>query len=266
MSSSVKVPKKRGRKPKGGKIITSESATKIETVTEPNIILHLKCNVSELNKDRVASSCNYENFQFEEDKTSEFHEINTNVSLDNNDINQKLLQLSMNLHTNNVSENKSACFWCTHDFDNPPIHIPSHEVNGSYHCYGCFCSPECAVAYLFKEEIDTTAQFERYHMINHLYCKIYNYETNVKPAPNPHYTLEKFYGNLNIQEYRKLLSNERLLLVIDKPLTRVLPELHEDNKTFLLNSNIIPSANQFTIRKHKQQSKSKIIANQFNVS
>ena len=38
----------------------------------------------------------------------------------------------------------------------------------------------------------------------------------------------KFYGNLSIQEYRKLLKSEHLLCVLDKPLTRVLPELHED--------------------------------------
>ena len=34
------------------------------------------------------------------------------------------------------------------------------------------------------------------------------------------------YGNLTIQEYRKLLKSERLLLIVDKPLTRILPELH----------------------------------------
>ena len=36
-------------------------------------------------------------------------------------------------------------------------------------------------------------------------------------------------GSLTIQEYRKLLTHERLLLVIDKPLTKMMPELHEDN-------------------------------------
>ena len=40
---------------------------------------------------------------------------------------------------------------------------------------------------------------------------------------------EKYYGNLTIQEYRKLLSKDRLLLVVDKPLTKILPELYEEN-------------------------------------
>ena len=35
--------------------------------------------------------------------------------------------------------------------------------------------------------------------------------------------------SVDIQEYRKLLENERLLLVVDKPLSQVLPEIYEEN-------------------------------------
>ena len=52
---------------------------------------------------------------------------------------------------------------------------------------------------------------------------------NIKPAPDPHYTLDKYYGNLSIQEYRKLLSKERIYMIVDKPMTKVLPELYEEN-------------------------------------
>ena len=51
--------------------------------------------------------------------------------------------------------------------------------------------------------------------------------------------LEKYYGNLNIQEYRSLLRNDKLFLIVDKPLTRILPELHEDNDDFIINNKII---------------------------
>jgi hypothetical protein len=57
--------------------------------------------------------------------------------------------------------------------------------------------------------------------------------------------LNKYYGNLSIQEYRSLLKNERLFLIVDKPLTRILPELHEDNDEFILNNKIIPSNNYY---------------------
>ena len=71
--------------------------------------------------------------------------------------------------------------------------------------------------------------WERYALLNNIYGKVYNYESNIKPAPSPFYTLDKFYGNLSIQEYRKLLKNDTLLLVVDKPLTKILPELYEEN-------------------------------------
>ena len=177
---------------------------------------------------------------------------------------EKLRMLARNLHTNNISDKRSSCFWCTCDFDNPSIHIPKYELNGSYHCYGCFCSPECAVGHLFKEDIDAATRFERYHMLNHIYCKIYDHEKNIKPAPNPHYTLDKFYGNLTIQEYRQALKNERLLLIVDKPLTRILPELHEDNDEYIFNSKTIPSSKKYTLKKRNVLTKSDILVEKFN--
>ena len=44
-TAPIKVPKKRGRKPKGGKIIVEETTNKINDVIKPNIILHLKCKI-----------------------------------------------------------------------------------------------------------------------------------------------------------------------------------------------------------------------------
>ena len=40
--------------------------------------------------------------------------------------------------------------------------------------------------------------------MNNIYGKAFNYEKNIKPAPNPHYMLERYCGNLSIQEYRSL--------------------------------------------------------------
>lgn len=145
------------------------------------------------------------------------------------DMSAKIKQLKIQLYKNTLhSEKKSACFWCTYDFDNAPCYIPKYEMDGTIYGYGSFCRPECAVAYLMKEQIDDSTKFDRYHLLNQIYSKVYECKKNIKPAPDPHYLLDKFYGNLNIQEYRRLLKTEHLLLVIDKPLTRILPELHED--------------------------------------
>jgi len=152
------------------------------------------------------------------------------------DINTKLKRLKIHLYKNHNYEKKSACFWCTYDYDNPTCYIPKYEMDDKIYGYGSFCRPECAVAYLMKENIDDSMKFERYHLLNQIYSKVYNFKKNIKPAPNPYYLLEKYYGNLTIQEYRKLLKTEHMLLVIDKPLTRILPELHEDNEDILLNT------------------------------
>ena len=105
-------------------------------------------------------------------------------------------------------------------------------------------------------------------LINHIYSKIYEYKKNIKPAPNPHYMLEKYYGNLTIQEYRSLLNSERLFLIVDKPLTRILPEFHEDNDEFIINNKIIPSNNYQVKKKNslpnkKPQTKNNIVNEKF---
>jgi hypothetical protein len=72
--------------------------------------------------------------------------------------------------------------------------------------------------------------------------------------------LDKFYGNLSIQEYRSLFKNDRLFLVVDKPLTRILPELHEDNDDFIISNKSIPS-NNYQIKKNSKKEVKKEILN-----
>jgi len=163
---------------------------------------------------------------------------NNEKNLYNKALSKKLEDLSKQLKTNNINK-KSACFWCTYNFDNQTILIPKYEIKNTYFCYGNFCSPECACSYLMNENIESSQKFERYYLLNNIYGKIYNYEKNIKLAPSPYYTLEKFYGNLNIQEYRKLLKHERLLLVVDKPLSKLTPELYDENEDYILNNKSI---------------------------
>ena len=286
--------KKRGRKPKGGKIIQQMTSDQQQMVERPNVILHLKCSVKDLintNQSNYfhdaynnSSDMSFDIIGSENVKSVSTYYNNTSTSisaLDNKDddgeevyckdtskeVWKKLKQLEHNLHINNVNNKKSACFWDTCEFDNPPIYIPKHFINGTYQVYGCFCSPECGVAYLMNENIDSSAKFERYHLFNHIYTKIYDYSRNIRPAPSPYYMLEKYYGNLSIQEYRALLRNERLFLIIDKPLTRILPELHEDNDDFILNNKIIPSNYQVKTRlQRKKQNKNSILNEKFGVT
>jgi len=285
-------PKKRGRKPKGGKIIQQIVSNDSNKEVKPNVILHLKCSLKDLytsstiendiqsynffNATQLSYDVINENNSFSNkvdklimnEKENEYENENKqNKDHDIRDIWKKLKILEHNLHTNNISDKKSACFWSTCDFDNPPVYIPKHNIKETYHVYGCFRSPECATAYLMEEHIDSSSKFERYHLMNHIYTKIYDYTKNIKPAPNPYYMLDKYYGNLSIQEYRSLLRNERLFLVVDKPLTRILPELHEDNDDFIINNKIIPS-NTYQVKKklQKKQTKNTILSEHFGLN
>ncbi len=302
--------KKRGRKPKGGKIIPQVINTEGQKKEKPNVILHLKCSTKDL-QSLTTTDTNIESYTFntkgnlsyeiiggeninkvvpsnqkkttvstsiinsfyndanksetvkpdyetnkENDYENEDYDFDdNNKEIEIKEIWRKLKLLEHDLHVNNVNNKKSACFWDTCEFDNPPVYIPKHFINETYNVYGCFCCPECAVAYLMNENIDSSTKFERYHLLNHIYSKVYDYQKNIKPSPNPYYMLDKYYGNLSIQEYRMLLRNERLFLIVDKPLTRILPELHDDNDDFILNNKIIPSNNNYQLKSRMQRKK-----------
>jgi hypothetical protein len=276
-----KIHKKRGRKPKGGKIVKNDTKDINIIIEKKNIILHLKCKLSDIQNDAFNDITNYDpnlcNVEPYQQDTS-FEMINStiveNESIDENEnetdkknskidkkkkeIYDKLSELEKNLNTNNINK-KSACFWCTYDFDTPQIYIPKLYYKESYNVYGCFCSPECACSYLFNEHIDNNTKHERYQLLNYIYRKAYNYKKNIKLAPNPYYTLNKFMGNLEIEEYRQLLTYERVLFIIDKPLTKIYPELHEDNNEFET-----MYEHKIVLKKMNKIEKNKVIKNVFN--
>lgn len=297
--------KKRGRKPKGGKIVTENTPAAPTFITKPNIILHLKCSLADLNISQHSEVEGYdikhgissELFSLTKDNTTNNmmntmntlnyrDELSSETDPDNSDnidtvsnmpngscmttnavdkykkrTCKKIKELEQMLHMNNAFDQKSACFWCTCAYDNASIYIPKCCISGVYHVYGCFCTPECGVAYLMNEHIDVSAKFERYHLMNYIYKKAFEYSNNIKPAPNPHYLLDKFCGNLSSLEYRSLFEDDRLFLISDKPMTRIFPELHEDSNDFILNRKIIQS-NAYKI---KPQSANKYVANKTTI-
>jgi len=289
------VPKKRGRKPKGGKLILKSENTNQSDPVQPNVILHLKCSLKDVNSfnpDNIAikdplsynpnvppnietynpTDVNYFNINenanqqlayVQKDDTENNVQCNicsnkNNISEDDNvsmkDLNAKLKKLKIQYYKNLDTHYKPACFWCTYEYDNPCCYIPKYEIDDEMFGYGSFCRPECAAAFLMKENIDDSTKFERYHLLNKIYSKVYDYKKNIRPAPDPHYLLEKFYGNLSIQEFRKLLNTEHMLLTIEKPMTRILPELHEDNDNLSHNSDVGGDGSKLGIYKVKRQS------------
>lgn len=327
--------KKRGRKPRGGKLVLKQPEVAPQSAALSNVILHLKCSLSDLNEynnritnimtdpltykpelptqiltynevdgifNKYASNIHPSSFETEKQSEPVLRSIEPDLSvpekrmcgcenmiIDKNvcfddsevdnvnikDVNQKLKYYKIQLYKNAMQyDKKSACFWCTYEYDNPPCYIPKYEMDDTIYGYGSFCRPECAVAYLMKENLDDSTKFERYHLLNQIYSKVYDCKKNIKPAPNPYYLLDKFYGNLSIQEYRKLLKTEHLLLVLDKPFTRILPELHEDTDELITNiygvtkqNNQVSGVYKVKRQSEKQQgpSKASIIRNKFGL-
>lgn len=283
--------KKRGRKPKGGKVIQLLANNNPTINVVPNIILHLKCNAMDMQPNELAANDKFKpgdvvSFNAMENKGSDLNDsyqsqinsiMNDDIKSQTNDalmgnnsynylndtnsddddddddnhstknILKKLNHLKTSFHRSDVFQaigaapRRSCCFWDTCEFDTPPIYLPkSISNNGGYVVYACFCSPECALAYLMNERVDTSVKFERCQMLNAMHGKI---SVSIKPAPNPQYILSKFYGNLTIQEYRKLFKSEQIVYVVNKPLTHILPEIYEENNDFMLNNKIIPTNN-----------------------
>ena len=120
-----------------------------------------------------------------------------------------------------------ACFWCCHNFNSAPCAIPSHVLDEIWYMYGNFCSPECAVAYLFREKkIDSHIQWERYALLNSLYATDAEIPvgspTGIRPAP-PREVLRMFGGSMDISEYRAVVHEKRLRIdVLTPPMVSII--------------------------------------------
>lgn len=298
MEKEKKVPKKRGRKPKGGKVTLNKPVKKAMDQIKKNIILHLKCSSDDLNETPFLSEMKY-NPSIESVKAYEQDEFNnfTNVyqdreivvdisneingstenesfvstnsntlsmstdsihpkgfatdDTDQNEVSVKLKQLQKQFFHNMSNSKKSNCFWCTCPFETPTVYLPKCKMENAYEVYGCFCSPECAVAYLYREDIDTSSKWERYSLLHSLYSKIYNYEDNIKPAPDPRYLLDVFFGNLTIQEYRSIHKRPNMISILDKPITRLLPEIIESNYVVDIHDRFYQSNNNDVYKQYR---------------
>jgi hypothetical protein len=113
-----------------------------------------------------------------------------------------------------------ACFWCCHTFESAPCAIPAHILDEIWHMYGNFCSPECGVAYLFKEKIDAHIQWERYALLNTLYAQDAELPVGsphgIRPAP-PREVLRFFGGCMEISEFRAILHERKLRIDVMAP-------------------------------------------------
>jgi hypothetical protein len=107
-----------------------------------------------------------------------------------------------------------ACFWCCEMFEGRPCVIPSEIIDDMWHVYGSFCTPQCGMAYLLSELLDTHTRWERIALLN----RLYGAQTNgrVYPAPSRE-TLQRFGGPISSADFRGMCEQQRVRVDIALP-------------------------------------------------
>lgn len=292
--------KKRGRKPKGGKIISKELTVTPEFEYKPNVIIQLNCSSKDIKQQKynnlkydpnindVIASNAYDNSYTNVDNinniifnTKEYDSDKLKINDTNSyckDYNNKSMIHNLNIQDyknmiNNINKQfsnnniiNSDCFWCCHPFNAPPIHIPKNYINEKYNVYGHFCSIECACGYLFNEKINMSEKNERFMWINFIYNDILKGE-DINPAPSPYYLLSKFCGNMEIEEFRNIYTTNHTINYINKPnsLNIEYPELYlhldKDNSVYNYDAK---AGSGFKIKKGSKK-KNNVMTSYFNL-
>lgn len=132
------------------------------------------------------------------------------------------------------------CWWCCTPFDNTPFSLPIKKIDNEYLVKGCFCSPECTAAWNFDNQ-GNDSKWESYSLLNILYKKYYKgVAINIKIAP-PKECLQKFGGNLTIEEFRENNTFYNIEhKIINPPMISIIPQVEESNVNFIIDNNSIP--------------------------
>jgi hypothetical protein len=115
----------------------------------------------------------------------------------------------------------TACFWCCHGFRWKTFLLPVQydAYNEEYSAEGHFCSPECALAYLYADVKCTDSQrWLRHSLLKALYHPLYPADKEIFAAPDRR-SLRLFGGPLDIKQFREFASKS------DHPTMVALPPL-----------------------------------------
>jgi len=163
MSSEVKKPKKRGRKPKNV-TVSKKKDSKDDVKIPENLIIKLQST------------------KIEENNIQPYDQEN-NMNIKNNE--------------RNTSE---VCWNCCHPFHNLIHGIPLKYINKVFYVYGDFCSLECASRHAFDHLKDFDFS-EIYSLINLYNNIVFDTHEKIELAPN-RLLLKLFGGPQTIEEYR----------------------------------------------------------------
>ena len=115
--------------------------------------------------------------------------------------NTKILKVSEHIIKELPNNTDIHCWWCCHQFDNPPCYATLNYDNmrDRFNIRGNFCSWNCSKSYILSQS-DTT-KYRKCEYLSYLYLKLNRRHKIIKCAP-PREKLTMFGGTMNIEEFR----------------------------------------------------------------
>jgi len=108
-----------------------------------------------------------------------------------------------------------CCWWCKHQFNTMPIAIPSDYIQSKFMVYGCFCSFNCSLAYMYDESDPKV--WERVRLLKELSQEMGTVLNINKYAPSWK-ILTKFGGVVSIDQFRDGFVTNLNTSVLDYPI------------------------------------------------
>jgi hypothetical protein len=216
------VPKKRGRPRKNANLekpINPKSFNFVPSKKDEDIILHLPNDSSDSENDNIKTTLlSISDYSIENNDKKDLNLIKELKKKDEiiEKLNNIIAELSVNntvkpvklpdtVNFINIKDGKTciidktdiACWWDSCTFDTAPCFLPERYYEDTYYVFGCFCSPNCALAY------NINLNDHRSHTRTSLLKKLYNnmYNNNIIAAYQPE-ILTKYGGNVTIEDYR----------------------------------------------------------------
>lgn len=168
-------------------------------------------------------------------------------------INYQLMEQFDNL-SNWPKSTSIHCWWCRHSFNEIPCCIPKEKTKeGAYNVYGCFCSFNCTLAFIYDENQNI---WSKINLLKDLCSIIKNEELNIEVAAPSWKLLTSYGGIVTIENFRLGFLTINNSQVLDFP--------YKYNKTNLFIQSSTKSSNQeksSILLKRKDTKKSTTIEN-----
>lgn len=203
--------KKRGRKPHGGIVISPNTIEK-PIIPTPNMVVHLKCKISDLKDDMTQVLPTHYDPTVEQimgysGLSLPYEEINDNTEpcsdIPTKSVGELDKQTKQSIYTVRVERQRNIyaklCFYCGCGDRSIGVSIPVSNDESM----GQFCRPECAAGFLMKHTPDVSMRYDRYQRLNAIYGKS---GEQIKIAPEPYYLLKHYCGEMTSKEYHDMIG------------------------------------------------------------